>query len=79
MRRWNETEGSGWFIRGLCCCAEGPWQAGEVSWEEYHEVKKGELQGLAHGQEKPQSLSHTGGHPAGKQHYREGPGGPGEH
>lgn len=30
---------SGWLTKGLCCHAEGPWQAEEMGWQECQEVQ----------------------------------------
>ena len=59
--------------------AEGPQQAGEMAWQEPHEVSQGKVQSPASVEEKPQARVHAGGQAAGKQLCRKGPESPAGH
>ena len=49
VHRWYKTGRSGWYTRGSCFCPEGPWQTGEVGWQEPHWVQQGEMPALSPG------------------------------
>lgn len=68
---WRHRTGrSGRYSRGLCCHPKGPQQAVEMVWQEPQGMLNPAL-----GEEQPQAPGHAGGHTAGKQLCRKGPGG----
>jgi len=70
----HNTRRGGWCTRGSCCHPEGHPQAGEMGWQEPHEVQQGEVQSPATGEEQLQAPIYACGPLAGKQLGRKGPG-----
>lgn len=75
LQNWKE-----WLIHQQSCChPEWPGQVVKMCCQEQYEVRQGEGEGPALGEEQPQAAGHTRGYPAGKKPGRKGPGSPGGH
>lgn len=61
--RQHKTGRSDWYTRCLCYDSEGPWKAGEKSWQEDHEVQQEEVPSLAPGEKQPHIPAQNGAWP----------------